>query len=352
MSKGLDSVRPSIRKLAGYVPGEQPQDRRYIKLNTNENPYPPSPRVLEAVAASATADLRLYPDPTADALRDAAADHYGFRRDEILAGNGSDDLLAMIVRACVAPSDCVVYPFPTYSLYDTLIAIGDARAVHVPFPSDFTLPTQAIESAGGRVTFLCNPNSPSGTLFSLGEIAALARRVRGLLVVDEAYVDFASHSALPLVHETDNIIVLRTFSKSYSLAGMRIGLAFGPAAFIAELMKVKDSYNLTRVSISAATAALQDQEWMRANVARVCATRTRLRDALIERRFDVPASDANFLLARRAGTNLQSLYQALKGQGILVRYFATPELSDALRITVGTDEETDALLKALDVVDR
>jgi histidinol-phosphate aminotransferase len=350
MSKGLDSVRPSIRKLAGYVPGEQPQDRRYVKLNTNENPYPPSPQVLAAVAANATADLRLYPDPTADRLRDAAAATYGFHRDEILAGNGSDDLLAMIVRACIAPSDCVVYPFPTYSLYDTLVAIGDARAVHVPFGPEFHLPAREIEAAAGRVTFLCNPNSPSGTLFSLEEISALAARVRGLLVVDEAYVDFAAHSALPLVHERDNIIVLRTFSKSYSLAGMRIGLAFGPAPFIAELMKVKDSYNLTRVSIAAATVALQDQEWMRANVARVCATRTRLRQALLERHFAVPVSDANFLLARRPGTRLQPLYEALKRHGILVRYFDTAELNDALRITVGTDAEVDALLAALDVV--
>lgn len=350
MSTGLAAVRPSIRKLAGYVPGEQPQDRRYIKLNTNENPYPPSPKVLAAVAASATADLRLYPDPTADVLRDAAAAQYGFHRDQILAGNGSDDLLAMIVRACVAPGDAVVYPFPTYSLYDTLVAIGDARALHVPFGPDFALPTQEIEAADGRVTFLCNPNSPSGTLFSLAEIAELGRRVRGLLVVDEAYVDFAAHSALALVHQSDNIIVLRTFSKSYSLAGMRIGLAFGPAALIAELMKVKDSYNLTRVSITAATVALQDQEWMRANVARVCATRTRLRQALVERGFDVPVSDANFLLARRPGTTLQKLYEDLKQHGILVRYFATPELSDALRITVGTDEEADALLTALQAI--
>lgn len=350
MSKGLAAVRPTIRQLAGYVPGEQPQDRRYIKLNTNENPYPPSPAVLAAVAEAATADLRLYPDPTADRLRDAAAAHYGFRRDEILAGNGSDDLLAMIVRACIGPNDCVVYPFPTYSLYDTLVAIGDARAVHVPFAADFALPAGAIEAAGGRVTFLCNPNSPSGTLFSPAAIADLARRVHGLLVVDEAYVDFAAHSALPLVREHDNVIVLRTFSKSYSLAGMRIGLAFGPEVLIAELLKVKDSYNLTRLSISAATAALGDQAWMRANVARVCATRARLREHLLQRGFDVPPSEANFLLARRPGTSLDGLYQRLKQQGVLVRYFATPELYDALRITVGTDDETDALLRALDAI--
>jgi histidinol-phosphate aminotransferase len=305
--------------------------------------------VLAAVTTSATADLRLYPDPMADSLRDAAASQYGFRRDEILAGNGSDDLLAMIVRACVGPGDAVVYPVPTYSLYDTLVAIGDARSIHVPFGADFTLPS-GIAEAGGRVTFLCNPNSPSGTLFSLAEIAELGRRVRGLLVVDEAYVDFAAHSALPLVHESDNIIVLRTFSKSYSLAGLRIGLAFAPAALIAELMKVKDSYNLTRVSIAAATAALQDQEWMRANVARVCATRTRLHAALVDLGYDVPPSSANFLLARRPGTNLQPLYEALKQRGILVRYFAIPALRDALRISVGTEAETDALIAALRAV--
>jgi histidinol-phosphate aminotransferase len=307
---------------------------------------------LEAVAAGATADLRLYPDPTADALRDAAAAQYGFRRDEILVGNGSDDLLAMIVRTCVGPGDGVVYPFPTYSLYDTLVAIGDARALHVPFGPDFVLPIKEIEAAAGRVTFLCNPNSPSGTLFSLGEIAELGRRVPGLLVVDEAYVDFAAHSSLSLVRDSDNIIVLRTFSKSYSLAGMRIGLAFGPADLIGELMKVKDSYNLTRLSITAATAALQDQAWMHANVARVCATRTRLRQALLERGFTVPVSDANFLLARRSGTRLQGLYEALKQKGILVRYFDTPELNDTLRITVGTDEEVDALLTALPALAR
>jgi histidinol-phosphate aminotransferase len=298
------------------------------------------------VTASATADLRLYPDPVANGLRDAAAKVYGFRREQILAGNGSDDLLAIIVRACVGSGDCVVYPYPTYSLYDTLVAIGDARAVHVPFAADFALPA-GIPEAGGRVTFLCNPNSPSGTLVSLAQIADLARRVPGLLVVDEAYVDFAAHSALPLVHETDNIIVLRTFSKSYSLAGLRIGLAFAPAPLIAELMKVKDSYNLTRVSIAAATAALDDQDWMRTNVARVCATRARLCRELRSLGFAVPPSEANFVLARRPGTNLQPLYEALKQHGILVRYFAIPALRDAIRISVGTNEETDALLAAL-----
>lgn len=341
-----DFVRPAIRAIEGYTPGEQPQDRRYIKLNTNENPYPPSPGVLDAVRACATDALRLYPDPMADALRDRAAQVYGFRRDEILAGNGSDDLLAIIVRACIDPGDRVVYPHPTYSLYDTLVTIGGGSAVHIPFGPDFALPAGLAE-AGGRVTFLCNPNSPSGTAIPLAQIEDLSRRVSGLLVVDEAYVDFADASALPLVHHLPNVVVLRTFSKSFSLAGLRIGLAFGPAPIMAELAKVKDSYNLTRVSIAAAVAALEDYAWMEAAAARVRATRTRLVDGLRALGFVVPDSQANFVLARRAGRNQQSLYEALKARGILIRYFATPELSDAVRITVGTDDEVDTLLAAL-----
>lgn len=346
MSRAIESVRPVVRRLAGYVPGEQPRDRSYIKLNTNENPYPPSPRVVEAVRAAATADLRLYPDPMASALREKAAEVYGFEPRAIVAGNGSDDLLAMIVRACVGPGDKVVYPHPTYSLYDTLVAMGGAKAVHVPYPPDFSLPP-GIAEAGGRVTFLCNPNSPSGTLVPAAAVAHLAAEVRGLLVVDEAYVDFAAESALDLVRRHDNIVVLRSFSKSFSLAGLRIGLAFGPPPFMDELLKVKDSYNLSRVSIAAAVAALEDVPWMRQNVARVRATRARLSARLNQLGFDVPQSEANFVLARRPGENLEPLYDGLKRQGILVRYFAVPELRDALRITVGTEEETDTLLAAL-----
>ncbi len=340
----LAFVRPAIRALEGYVPGEQPQDRRYIKLNTNENPYPPSPRVLEAIRDCATEEVRLYPDPMANALRDKAAAVYGFTRDHILAGNGSDDLLAMIVRTCVGPGDRVVYPYPTYSLYDTLVAIGGGSAVHVPFGPDFALPAGLAE-AGGRVTFVCNPNSPSGTAAGVDELADLSRRVSGLLVVDEAYVDFGAASALDLVRRRDNVVVLRT--KSFSLAGMRIGLAFAPPPVIAELAKVKDSYNLTRVSIAAGVAALDDWEWMQANVRRVCATRDRLIAALRELGFTLPSSCANFVLARRPGRDLQGVYERLKARGILVRYFATPELRDALRISIGTDAEVDGLLAAL-----
>jgi histidinol-phosphate aminotransferase len=339
-------TRPIVQSMIGYVPGEQPQDRRYIKLNTNENPYPPSPRVIEAVRAAATEELRLYPDPLANVLRDRAAAVYDMGRDNILVGNGSDELLSLIIRACIGAGDRVVYPYPTYSLYDTLVTIQEGAPVHIPYPADFSLPP-GLAAAGGRVTFVCHPNSPSGTPVPIDTIDTLAQQVGGLLVVDEAYVDFADATALELVRRRDNVIVLRTFSKSFSLAGMRIGLAFGPSALIDELMKIKDSYNVTRLGIVAATAALEDYAWMRANVARIRRTRERLIDGLRERGFAVLPSHSNFVLARRPGRSLEGVYHALKARGILVRYFATPELFDALRITVGTDTEIDALLDAL-----
>jgi histidinol-phosphate aminotransferase len=342
-------MRPTIGAMTGYVPGEQPQDRRYIKLNTNENPYPPSPRVIDALRTAINADLRLYPDPLANALRDSAAAVYGFRRENVLVGNGSDELLNLIVRACVGARDRVVFPYPTYSLYDTLVTLQEGESVHVPYAADFSLPTGLAE-ARGRVTFVCHPNSPSGTPVPIDALQGLARQVAGLLVVDEAYVDFADTTALRLVHEHDNVVVLRTFSKSFSLAGMRIGLAFASPAIIDALLKLKDSYNVTRLSIVAATAALDDYAWMQANVARIRQTRARLSDGLRVRGLVVLPSQSNFVLARRPGRSLEGLYGELKARGILVRYFSTPELHDALRITVGTDAEIDALLVALDEI--
>jgi histidinol-phosphate aminotransferase len=342
----LQFIRPAIRAMDGYTPGEQPQGGGFIKLNTNENPYPPSPRVREAIGRCATDEVRLYPDPMANALRDAAAARYDISRDHILAGNGSDDLLAIVLRACVDPGDRVAYPVPTYSLYDTLVAIAGATAVRVPFGRDYALPA-ALAAAQARVTFVCNPNAPSGTFVQVDELAALSEQLPGLLVVDEAYVDFAGDSALRLARERPNVLVLRSLSKSFSLAGMRVGLAFGAPEVVAELCKVKDSYNLSRVSIAAGAAALADYDVMRQHVRRVAATRARLSDRLRDLGYEVAPSEANFVLARRPGSDQRGVYEALKQRRILVRYFATPELYDALRITVGTDDEIDALLTAM-----
>jgi histidinol-phosphate aminotransferase len=341
-------VRPDVQRLSGYVPGEQPRDRGYIKLNTNENPYPPSPRVLEAIRAAATADLRLYPDPFATELRAKAGEVYGFSPEFILVGNGSDDLLSIILRSCAGAGDKVVYPTPTYSLYETLVAIQGAKTVAVPFPEDFRLPVDRLGEQGQVLTIVCNPNAPSGTLAPTGAIEEVARSVRGLVVVDEAYVDFASDSALPLVHQYENVLVLRTFSKSFSLCGMRIGLAFGHPALLAELAKVKDSYNISRLGLVAAAAALDERAFMEANAARVRSTRTALVAGLRGLGFQVLPSETNFVLARRPGENLAPLQRMLKDRGVLVRYFGIPELRDALRITVGTPEEVRSLIEALD----
>ncbi len=332
--------------MQGYTPGEQPQDKRYIKLNSNENPYPPSPHVIEALHRAVGEDLRLYPDPVANRLRDTAAALYGFRRENIIVGNGSDDLLTMLMRTFIDAGDRVAFPTPTYSLYDTLVEIQAGEVIEVPYPADFSLPS-ALAEVDAKLTFLCHPNAPSGVLHPLSAVEELARRVHGVLVIDEAYIDFASENALALVHQYPHVVVLRTLSKSFSLAGMRIGLAFGHPDLINELMKVKDSYNVDRLSIVAAVAALEDYDWMRQNVAKICSTRSRLIEGMRKLGYFVYDSQTNFVLARKAGTEQRAVYLGLKDRGLLVRYFSTPELSDCLRITVGTDEQIEQLLTAL-----
>ena len=333
-----------MRAVSPYVPGEQPgSGRRVIKLNTNENPYPPSPRVLEALAREADARVRLYPDPEAVALRARAAEVYGVPPDHVLAGNGSDELLALLLRATIDPGDRVAFPVPTYSLYETLVAVQGGEAVRLPFPEDFSLPP-ALATARARVTFLCNPNSPSGTITPLAEVEALAAAVEGVLVVDEAYVDFAREHALGLVGRRDNVLVLRTLSKSFSLAGLRVGLAFGHPELLRGLRTVKDSYNLNRLSLLAATAALGDLPWMEKNVRRIQRSRKRLTGGLERLGYRVYPSHANFVLARRPGGDQKKVYEELKRKKILVRYFAAPGLEDCLRITVGAPAEIEALL--------
>ena len=342
--------RENIAALAGYVPGEQPQNGGFIKLNTNENPYPPSPRVLAALRKASDRSLRLYPEPLSDSLRALAAARFGLRAENIIAGNGSDELLSILVRCFVGRGDRVAYPVPTYTLYDTLIAIQDGETMGVDYPADFSLP-EALHAQKAAVTFLCNPNSPSGTLVPLKEIESLARSSSGILVVDEAYIDFADSegvSSIPLIQALPNVVVLRSFSKSFSLAGMRIGLAFAAEEVITDMMKVKDSYNLNRLSLVAGIAALQDLPWMARNVSRIQRSRRKLIRGLKKMGFHVYPSQANFVMARREGENLRGLYEELKRRKILVRYFDLPGLQDSLRITVGTPQEVRALLKELE----
>jgi histidinol-phosphate aminotransferase len=344
--------RKNIAALAGYVPGEQPRDNKVIKLNTNENPYPPSPLVFAALRKASNRSLRLYPEPLAESLRAVAASVYGVQPENILAGNGSDEILSIIMRSFVGPEDRVAFPVPTYSLYDTLVAIQQGERVTVDYPQDFAVP-EALASQNAAVTFLCNPNSPSGTLVSLQDIERLAHAVSGVLVIDEAYVDFAENegaSSLPLIQHLPNLVVLRTFSKSFSLAGMRIGLAFASEEIIFGMMKVKDSYNLNRLSLVAATAALGDMPWMTRNSRRIQRSRRQLSAVLKKMGFYVYPSHANFVMARKKEQNLKDVYERLKSKKILVRYFDVPGLQDSLRITVGTPQEIRALLKEMKAI--
>ena len=338
-----------IAAMAGYVPGEQPRGTGVLKLNANENPYPPSPKVLRAVRQAANQSLRLYPEPASDRLRAAASRVYGLSADHIIAGNGSDELLTMLMRCFVGPRDRVAYPMPTYSLYDILVDIQGAARAPVAYGPDFTIPA-SLSKQRAALTFLCNPNAPSGTLVRPADIARLARAVKGILVVDEAYIDFATPagaSCIPLVRRLPNLVVLRTFSKSFSLAGLRVGLGFASTGIIAGMMKVKDSYNLNRLSAAGATAALEDLPWMRRNVRRIQRSRAVLSAALAGMGFEVYDSQTNFVLARHPRANARSMQQALKRKRILIRHFNVPGLDDCLRFTIGTPTDTTAVITAL-----
>ncbi len=341
--------------MSGYIPGEQPRDGVYTKLNTNENPYPPSPRVFDAIAAALTGSLRLYPDPLASDLRTAAAHLHGVDPSWILAGNGSDDLLTILTRAFVGPGGAVVYPTPSYILYRTLAELQNARPVEIPFEPDWSLDpdnfARAATSLAARLAFIANPNSPSGTALSCRQVADLAQRLACPLVVDEAYADFAAEDCTRLVAGLPNVIVLRTLSKGYSLAGLRAGYLIAAPEIIAGLIKVKDSYNCDRLSIAGAAAALGDQDHLSQTRAKIQNTRARLVAALRGFGYRVPHSQANFAWCQ-GGPPAQLVYDALRARKILVRLMRYPNLEPGLRITVGTDAEIDLLIDALrDILD-
>lgn len=318
-----------------------------IKLNTNENPYPPSPAALQVLRELDGELLRRYPDPMAGAFRQAASQVLGVPADWILVGNGSDDLLTMIIRACAEPGRQVVYPMPTYVLYRTLSQIQGAEFVEVPYNEDYTLPVEQLVEAQGAVTFIASPNSPSGTAVSLERLEQLASQLSGVLVIDEAYVDFAESDALELVQNYDNVIVLRTLSKGYSMAGLRLGFGIANPTLLDGLIKVKDSYNVDAVACAVGAAAISDRTHKNANAEKIKASRTQLAQALEDMGFYVFPSQANFLLVQAPSGNAQFLYEALKQRGILVRYFNQPQLTDKLRITVGTREQNETLLEVL-----
>jgi len=339
--------RENINAMEGYLPGEQPEDPSIVKLNTNENPYPPSPRVIEAIASIGADRLRRYPHPLGDPFRDIAAEVFGVCRGQVICGNGMDDILNLSVRAFSGPDAAMVYPTPTYTLYGVLANIQASIVREVSFPEDYSLPMSALVEARGRVTYLANPNSPSATLVPVEQVAELADRLDGVLCIDEAYVDFADEDCMTLARTRRNVLVMRTMSKGYSLAGIRFGFAVGHKDLIDGLMKVKDSYNVDAVAIVAAGAALADRTYYEQTRQKVIAERRRLTAALDKLRLPCLPSQANFLLATATRPGARQLYESLKARRILVRYFSSPRLDDKLRITVGTPEQNDALITAL-----
>ena len=339
-------VRRCIQTMQGYVPGKQPSAGSYIKLNTNENPYPPSPRVLAALQEAVGSELRLYPDPVATRLRETAAALYGCEVDEVIAGNGSDDILTMIFRTFLDAGDVLATPAPSYTLYTALSALQDATCQEIPMGPGYTLP-EDLDVHGAKVVIIVNPNAPTGVLHPRAALRAFLERTQAVVVIDEAYADFAGASAIDMLKEFPHLIVIRTFSKAYALAGMRLGLGFARREVIAEMMKVKDSYNLDRLAIVAGCAALRDQAWLHETVGMIIRTRTWMQQELTALGLHVPQSCSNFVFPRIPDGRAAEVFEALEKRRILVRYFRGPLVKDSLRVTVGTDAEVEAFVRAL-----
>ncbi len=341
-------ITRSVRRLQAYTPGEQPKSKKVVKLNTNENPYPPSPQCAAALQRFDLDRLRRYPDPNFVELRQALAALNGCRLDQVFVGNGSDEVLSIAAKTFVENDEQIGSLDPSYSLYKTLAAIRDVRWT-------------SADRMNAKVSLFLwtNPNAPTGTFVEPAAIADFAAKFKGVVIVDEAYADFARANCMALATRPGNrnLIVMRTFSKSYSLAGLRVGYCVGPSDLIEAMYKVKDSYNVDAVAQAVALAAVRDQAWMRANVAKVVAARDTLSRQLEKRGWDVLPSEANFIFARPPRTREQSarvraaeIFAALKAREIFVRHFPGPKTGERLRITVGTPAQNRKLLAALDQI--
>jgi histidinol-phosphate aminotransferase len=345
-------VRANVAQSLGYVPGEQPTDTVTIKMNTNENPYPPSPKAMEAIARVTPEQLRRYPSPSALDFRLAAAKVHGVTPESIMTFNGGDDLLSVIIRTCTTESDAVLFLEPSYSLYPVLTELHGARKKIVNYNIDGTtwaLP-DGLESAQAGLMLIVNPNAPSGHFNPISQLESIAKKFAGVLLIDEAYIDFASESALALVNRNENVILLRSMSKGYSLAGLRFGYAIGQPSLLKQIEKVRDSYPCDVLSIAAATAAMEDQAYAASTWDKVKSERKRVASELAALGFTMPESQSNFLLAgvpNSFSVSAKQIYQSLKERQILVRWWDLPRISDKVRITIGTAQQNDLLLTAL-----
>lgn len=339
-----------ILDIEPYVPGEQPKDRRYVKLNTNENPYPPSPKVMTAIKNADLSELRLYPDPDCEGLRKALAELHGLSGDEVFVGNGSDEVLAFSYLAFMDDRTPAVFPDITYSFYPVYGRFFGNHCRIVPVREDFTIPLPELMHNDGTV-LLTNPNAPTGIGIPRSEVRrVLEGNPDHVVIVDEAYVDFGCESAVPLIPEYDNLLVIQTFSKSRSLAGMRIGFAFGQKHLIEALSAVKNSinsYTLDRLALIAAQAAVEDRKYLDDTCRAIGKTREKTSGKLRDMGFTVLPSQANFIFASHDAVPAKEIFRKLREQGVLVRYFDKPRIDNFLRITIGTDEEMETLVEAL-----
>ncbi|EEF57083.1 histidinol-phosphate transaminase [Pedosphaera parvula] len=358
--KPASLIRPLVRELHGYVPGEQPKIKGLIKLNTNENPYPPSPKVLEAIKSAVDGRLRLYPNPTAQLLREKLAKLHGCKPENIIVGNGSDELLAMAIRTFVEPASrsgersasTVQFFTPSYSLYSVLTAIHGARANVVALDKEFGIPPLVLLKKSkawdfkAALTLVTTPNAPSGRGYTTKELEALCREQQGVVVLDEAYVDFARENAMQLALKYSHVIVSRTFSKAYSLCFQRVGYFVAHPELIAALDKIRDSYNVNGLGQVGALATLNDLKYYRTNFQKIISTRERLSRELTALGFEVLPSQTNFIFAKPPSFPAEQWLEKLRAKKILVRWFKYPNVKDYLRITIGSDAEADALMRA------
>ena len=338
-------IRKSVQQMTGYTPGEQPSEAGFVKLNTNENPYPPSPQIARELAAMDVDRLRLYPDPVSLKLRQRIAALHGCRVSNVFAGNGSDEILALCTRAFVEDTGSIGYFNPSYSLYPVLADIRNVKRTPVELGKDFEWSMPADYRCS--LFFLTYPNAPTGILYPKDKVRSFCRRFPGVVLIDEAYVNFSRENCMDLALKLGNVLVMRTLSKAYSLAGLRVGYVVGSETLIGALFKLKDSYNLDRISQQLALAALSDVPSMRRNVEKIKATRARLAAALTETGHRVYPSESNFLWVKPRGISAQSLFEVLKKQRILIRYFPGRRTGEFVRITVGTDAEVNKLMEAM-----
>lgn len=337
-------------KVHPYVPGEQPKDKKYIKLNTNENPYPPSPKVIEAIKQAANGDLRLYPDPNCDDLRETIAEYYRLNKDQVFIGNGSDEVLAFSFMAFFNPGEPILFNDITYSFYPVYARLFGIDYKLVPLDDNYEVPTEMFFRENGGIV-IAAPNAPTSKYVSISLIKDILEYNKNCaVIIDEAYVDFGGESAVKLISQYPNLLVVQTLSKSRSLAGLRIGIALGSEELVEGIVRIKNSinsYTLDRIALAGAKAAFEDEDYFRETTQKIIRTRERISKQLTGIGFNVLDSKANFIFISHAGFHASGIFKALREKGILVRYFDKPRIDNFLRVSIGTDEEMDRLFEAV-----